>query len=448
MPILHFCCIIKNKFNFLIIGKAEYMKSNGFDWFKLDNAAKIFPGQNSNTWSNVFRIGVELKEDVDPEILETALNKTLKRMPSFNVRIKKGFFWYFFEKNPNKATVSPDIKNLCYRVNFKENQGFLFRMYYFGRRIAVDIYHAISDGYGNVVFVSTVVAEYLRLKGYNIPALGAVLNPNDKPTKTETEDAYNRFASSKVKYNRRDKPVYHAVGTKAGEHMCNYTVGIMSFKQVHEICKRYNATVTEFFAAILMDIHYRKQKAENSKKNREVSVQIPVNLRKFYPTDTLRNFVLCLRVKMNPNMGDYTFEEIVKLVSLQLRLANDEKEVNSMMTQNLKIEKNPFTKYIPLGIKNLGVAITFLITGEQTTSALISNIGPVQLPEEMKEHIEKYMFFTGPGKLNGARCGVITFNDKLVFTFSNCYQESDIEREFFTRLVKMGIHVKIESNRE
>ena len=147
-------------------------------------------------------------------------------------------------------------------------------------------------------------------------------------------------------------------------------------------------------------------------------------------------------------MGDYTFEQILKLVSLQLRLANDEKEVNSMMTQNLKIEKNPFTKYIPLGIKNLGVAITFLLTGEQTTSALISNIGPVSLPEIMKEHIEKYMFFTGPGKLNGARCGVITFDDKLVFTFSNCYQESDIEREFFTRLVKMGIHVKIESNRE
>ena len=68
------------------------MKSNGFDWFKLDNAAKIFPGQNSNSWSNVFRIGVELKEEVDPEILEKALNRTLERMPSFNVRIRKGFF--------------------------------------------------------------------------------------------------------------------------------------------------------------------------------------------------------------------------------------------------------------------------------------------------------------------------------------------------------------------
>ena len=423
------------------------MKKSKFEWFKLDNAAKIFPGQNSKTWSNVFRIGVELKEEVDPLLLKKALCKTLFRIPCFDVRIKAGFFWYYFEKNPNDPLVLEDVKNICYRVKFKENGGYLFRVFYHGKRIAVDIYHAISDGYGNTVFVSTLVAQYLRLKGYDIPSGQMVLDLKDEPTEDEMYDAYTRFASSKASYNRRDKAVYHAVGTKTGKHMCNYTVGIMSFEEIHKISKSYGVTVTEFFAAMLMDIHYQKQKREK-KKQREVSVQIPVNLRKFFPTNTLRNFVLCLRVKMNPNMGNYTFEEILKLVSLQLRLVNEEKTVNSMMTQNLKIEKNPFAKFFPLFIKNLSVGITFLLTGEQTTSALLSNIGPVSIPTEMKEHIEKYMFFTGPGKLNGARCGVITLDDKLVFTFSNCYDETDIEREFFTRLVKMGVHVKIESNRD
>ncbi|MGN0468201.1 MAG: hypothetical protein ACI4GY_05730, partial [Acutalibacteraceae bacterium] len=272
------------------------------------------------------------------------------------------------------------------------------------------------------------------------------LDAGQSPRKEETEDAYYRYADSKVKYNRRDKTVYHAVGTKMPEHMCNYTVGIMSFEQVHKISKSYGVTVTEFFAAILMDIHYRKQLKEK-KHQKEVCVQIPVNLRKFFETETLRNFVLCLRVKMNPNMGEYSFEDLLKIVSYQLRLANDKREVNSMMTQNMKIERNAAARIVPLFIKNISVGLTFLITGEQTTTALISNIGPVKLPEEMKEHVEKFMFFTGPGKLNGSRCGVISCGDKLVFTFSDCYVESDIEREFFTRLVKMGIHVKIESNR-
>ncbi len=423
------------------------MRKNSFSWLRLDNAAKIFPGQNSNSWSNVFRLGIELKEKVDKDILLIALNKTLKRIPTFNVRIRKGAFWFYFERNPNEPQVLPDIKNLCHRIKFKENNGFLFRLYYHEDRIAADVYHALCDGYGAVVFISTLVGEYLRLKGYEIGHSEFVLDVNEKPKKEEIEDAYLRYASSKVSYNRRDKFVYHAVGTKMPPHLSNYTLGTMSFKEVHAVSKAYGVTVTEFFAALLLDIHYRKQLREK-KKQKEVSVQIPVNLRKAFPSKTLRNFVLCLRVKIDPNLGEYTFEELLRSVSLQLRLANDPKLTNSLMTQNLKLERSPVTKFLPLPIKNLGVAVSFLLTGEQTTSTLLSNVGPVSLPDNMLEHMEKFLFFTGAGKLNGARCAVISVGDTMSFSFSNCYKESDIEREFFTRLVKMGIHVKIESNRE
>lgn len=422
------------------------MNKENFEWFKLDNAAKIFPGQNSRSWSNIFRLCFHLKKEIEPEKLEAALKKTLKRMPSFNVRMKNGFFWHYLEKNPREPIVSPDIKNPCYRINFKENNGFLFRVYYHENRISVDFYHVLCDGYGGVFFISTLVRQYLIETGEDIPVGGFALDVNEEPKPAELEDSYARYASSKVKFDRKDSWMYHAKGTKLPMHMSNFTTGVMSFKQVHKIAKSYNVTVTEFFAALLMDVHYRKQLSE-CKKQKEISVQIPVNLRKAFPSTTLRNFVLCLRVKMNPNLGEYTFEEILRLVSLQLRLANNPKTINSLMTQNMKIERNPVAKYIPLVIKDLGVGIGFAITGEQTTTTLLSNIGPVQLPEEMAEHVEKCMLFTGAGKLNGARCGVLTFGDNLCFTFSNCYEQSDIEREFYTRLVKMGIHVYVESNR-
>lgn len=423
------------------------MKNNSFDWFKLDNAAKIFPGQNSPSWSNVFRIGVQLKNEVDPEVLKTALDNTLKRIPTFNVRIRHGFFWHYFEKNPNEAEVLPDIKNICYRIKFKENNGFLFRLYYRGCNINVDVYHALCDGYGATVFVSTLVGEYLKLKGEEIAYNEYVLNTDDMPSDDEVEDSYSRYATSKVKYDRKDNWMYHAVGTKAPMHMSNCTIGIMSFSEIHKICKSYGVTVTEFFAALLIDIHYRKQLREN-KKQKHISAQIPVNLRKAFPSKTLRNFVLCLKVKIDPNLGEYTFEEILRSVSLQLRLANDPKTINSLMTQNLKIERNPVAKFLPVVIKDIGVAVSFFITAEQTTTALLSNLGAIKLPDEVAKHIEKFYFFTGAGKLNAARCATLTFNDKLVFSFSNCYEESDIEREFFTRLVKMGVRVKIESNRD
>ncbi len=423
------------------------MKNTSFDWFKLDNAAKIFPGQNSRSWSNIFRLSVQLKKEIDPDVLSMALETTLKRIPSFNVRIRRGLFWYYFEKNPDEPEVLPDIKNPCYRINFKENKGFLFRVFYLGDRISIDVYHALCDGYGASVFIFTLVGEYLRLMGEEVEYNQFVLDVKDSPKASEVEDSYDRYADSKVPYNRKDKWVYHAKGTKMPMHMTNYTVGIMSFKELHAVAKTYGVTVTEFLAAILMDVHYRKQLREH-KKQREICVQIPVNLRKAFPSETLRNFVLCLRVKIDPNLGEYTFEEIVRNVSLQLKLANDPKLINSLMTQNMKLERNPVTKHLPLVLKDLGVAIGFLITAEQTTSTLLSNLGPVNVPHSVEKHIEKVVLYTGAGKVNGARCGVVSIGDKLAFSFSNCYQESDIEREFYTRLVKMGVHVKIESNRD
>ena len=423
------------------------MKNTSFDWFKLDNAAKIFPGQNSKSWSNIFRLTVQLKKEIDPDVLALALKATLKRIPSFNVRIRRGLFWYYFEKNPNEPDVLPDIKNPCYRIKFKENKGFLFRVFYLGDRISVDVYHALCDGYGASVFIFTLVGEYLRLMGEEVDYNQFVLDVKDSPKASEVEDSYDRYADSKVPYDRKDKWVYHAKGTKVPMHMNNFTAGIMSFKELHAVAKTYGATVTEFLAALIMDVLYQKQKAEN-KKQREICVQVPVNLRKAFPSETLRNFVLCLRIKMDPNLGEYTFEEIVRSVSLQLKLANDPKLINSLMTQNMKLERNPVTKHLPLVLKDLGVAIGFLITAEQTTSTLLSNLGPVNVPESVEKHIEKVILFTGAGKVNGARCGVVSMGDKLAFSFSNCYQESDIEREFYTRLVKMGVHVKIESNRD
>lgn len=210
--------------------------------------------------------------------------------------------------------------------------------------------------------------------------------------------------------------------------------------------KSYSVTITELFAAILLDIHYRKQ-LEKGKGDKEVSVQIPVNLRKAFPSKTLRNFVLCLMVKINPKTGSYTFDEILKIVSRQLREVNDKNKLNILMTRNVNIEKG-ITRFVPLMIKNFFVNIGFRINAEFSTSALLSNLGVITLPEDMKKHVERFFFFTGPGIVNGARCGAITFEDKVAFTFSNCYEEDDVEKEFFRRLGELGIPITVFTNRD
>lgn len=427
---------------------SEKKKSHQPEWFRLDNAGILFPGQNTNKWSNIFRVSVELKEKIDPVVLKQALKNILPRFPSFNVRMRKGLFWYYLEKNPvNEPTVNPDIQNPCYRVNFKESDRYLFRVYYHGNHIAVDLFHAVSDGYGNTHFICTLAAEYLRLKGHIIPCGGFVKDIGVGTPDSELSDDFPKYATSKASAPITDKHVYHPKGTKLPNHMVNITSGIMSFNDVHKLAKEKGVTVTEFFAAVLLDIHCRKQLHEN-RKLKEVSVQIPINLRNVYPSETMRNFSVCLMVKVNPKLGEYTFDELLRQVSLQLRLERDEKKINAQISQHVRIEKNPVLKFLPLAVKNFALGIATLTSAEQTTSVYLTNLGPVVLPDEMKKHVDKIVFMPGPGMRTAARCGVASFDDKLVFTFADCYRESDIEREFFTALVKMGIHVKIESNKE
>lgn len=422
--------------------------SNQPTWLKLDNAGKIFPGQNTSKWSNIFRVTVVLKDAVDPDILSQAVRDTLPRFPCFDVRIRRGFFWYYFEKNPKPAPpVMPDIKNPCYRVNFRENDGFLFRVYYRENRISIDFYHALSDAYGASRLLSTITAQYLRLCGHDIPPGESVLSLEEPASPEELEDSYRKYASSKAKSKRGGKLVYHAKGTRMPPHTMNITTGFMPVDKVKAKAFEYNVTVTELLAAVLLFIHYEKQKKER-RRQRPLVIQIPVNLRGVFPSKTLRNFSLWYSVCIDPNMGEYTFEDILRHVSLSLRLTNNEKTLNAMITANMKVESNPAMRFLPLFVKDPAIGLTFMITRELTSSTVVSNLGVMKVPAEMEQFVDKFILVNCPGVRNGGRCAAVSFKNTLALTFSNIFVESCLERDFFRMFVKMGIPVKIESNRE
>lgn len=421
------------------------MTENSFDWLTLDNAGKIFPGQNSKKWSNVFRMSVELKQDIEPELLKEALKKTLDRIPSFKVRLRKSLFADYFERNDSECPVNPDVKNFCYRIDFRENNGYPFRIFYHKSRISIDVYHALCDGYGASVFLCTLAGEYLRLRGCETSHGKSVLNVNDSPEAEEYEDAYERYATSKESCKLLETPAYHKKGTPLPAYMSNFTTVLMSFSALHALSKGYGVTVTELLAAVLMDIHYRKQLSEGKRK-KDVTVQIPVNLRKDFPSASLRNFVICLSVKISPRKNEYTFEEIVQTVSEQLKAANNRSFLHAYITQTVNLQTK-LLRFVPLFIKNTAVKVSFSFGAEYSTSALLSNLGPVALPEDMKEQVNSFSFFTGAGLVNGCRCGAASVGDRLALTFSNRYEEGDTEREFIKRLTDMGIALTVETNR-
>lgn len=418
------------------------------EWYKLDNAAKVFPGQNSSSWSNCFRLSATLTEKVEPELLEQAVKKLMPRFPSFDVRMRSGFFWHYLEKNPNGAPpIMEDIANPCQRFKWKENKGYLFKVYYYENRISVEFYHSITDGFGASRFFMTLIAVYLRLTGKNIPNGDAVYDIEEAPRAGELEDSYSKNCHSKAKAKRLQKFTYRFKGERLPKHFLNVTTGYMPVSAVKEKAAEHGVTVTEYLAAVLLWTMYNLQKQEENNKKKHVGIQIPVNLRGFFGSETLRNFMLCYSFQIDPKMGEYTLPEIIKLLSLYLRYINNEKELQAMMNGNMGIERNPIMRILPSFLKDFGVSMVYKVAGEKATSCLLSNVGVMKAPKEMEQYIEKLVLVMGPAMINGARCGALSYKGTLAFSISNIYKSTKIQKEFFTNLIKLGIPVKIESNR-
>ena len=50
-------------------------------WLRLDNAAKIYPAARRRHWTNIYRQSVTLRDEVDVEVLQSALDVVVKRFP-------------------------------------------------------------------------------------------------------------------------------------------------------------------------------------------------------------------------------------------------------------------------------------------------------------------------------------------------------------------------------
>lgn len=186
------------------------MKRNpqGRRWHKLDNTGKIFPLIANENLSNVFRISVTLKEEVNPELLQQALNEVLPWFEGFQVKLKRGFFWYYFEHNKRTPYIERESTYPCRYIAPKSNNLFLFRVSYYERRINLEVFHAITDGMGAVNFLRELTYRYLQLKrGVNMEGG----KPSDACI-TDVEDSYLKNYKKMPKKRYSSRAAYHLEG--------------------------------------------------------------------------------------------------------------------------------------------------------------------------------------------------------------------------------------------
>ncbi len=416
-------------------------------WYTLDNAAKIYPAVQNAKWSSVFRVSVTLKEEIDPEILQEALEATIGRFTNFGLRLRAGMFWYYLEENDKRPLVQPDVANPCVRMSNSENANFMFRVRFYNCRIALEVFHVVCDGTGALIFLKTLTAQYLmRKEKISITPGDGVLDCTEKPHEEEMEDAFKRFATFKALKGRVEIRAYHRKGTVEPPHVLHILTGVIPVDKLREKSREMGVTLTEFLTAAMIYALNECQKNAPGGRSRPVKISVPVNLRQFYPSKTLRNFSLWVTPGIEPKYGTYTFEEIVSEVHHFIKMNLKEKYLNAMLCKNLASEMNPMLRATPLFLKKIALIIAYDLYGESRFSGTFSNMGVVRVPAEMEPHIERFDFILGRSKNASTDAAGVSFGGNLYLNFSSALHEHDYEREFFTLLIRQGIPVKIESN--
>lgn len=417
-------------------------------WYKLDLSAIVYPTLQRRDFSSVYRLSVVLKEPVKPDILQNAVDIALKRFPTYKTAIRKGLFWRYLELNDRPGPfVQKDIRNFCMPMPFKAGNRYLLRIYYHDCRISLEAHHCLGDGTGGMYVLQTITAVYLRLLGHSISDGGFVKDVNVPPSPGELEDAYMRYANAKVCPSRPGEKTYRVRGTRAPFYTFNVIDGIMSVKEVMNVASKYQATITEYLNSVLLYALLQKQQHDWHIKLRPVKIAMPVNLRRFFPSETLRNFITMVYPGIDPRLGEYTFEEIVKQVHNYMRYYINEKFLKGDITTNANTQRNPLIRIVPLFAKDFVVRMFYTKVQDKNSSAGLTNMGALKVPDNMKPHIERFDIYMGQPFSTRTNCAIVSFEDILTINFASSIIESDVERLFFQKLVADGIHVKIESNR-
>ena len=417
-------------------------------WMRLDNAAKIYPAALRKKWSNVFRLSATLSEPVDRDVLRAALDVTLRRFPSIGVRLRKGIFWFYLERVPEVPEITEEQSYPLVHMSYASIRECAFRVVVYKNRIAVELFHALTDGTGGMIFLKTLLAEYLSRKyGISVPNTDGVLCRMDEPSPEELEDSFIKNAGT-VSAGRKEATAYRLTGTTEPDGFVHLTTFMLDAAEVKARAHEYSATVTEFLTAAMMQAILRLQaeKVPHRSRRKPVKVLVPVNLRSLFPSKTLRNFALFITPELDPKLGDYSFDEICKAVHHRMGIDNTAKQMSMKIAANVNSEKSPILKVMPLFVKNAAMKAVFDAVGERKSCLCMSNLGNVRLPEVMRQYVTRMDFIIGVPSCSAYNCALLSYGGTTYINLVRSIEEPELEMHFYKVLRELGIHVKVESN--
>ena len=408
-------------------------------WRKLDNAALAFPLVTGKNDTRVFRFYCQLKETVDGEILQQALDQTMEKYPLFQAVLRKGLFWFYLERRDIHATVKQEKRPPCSSLYIPDKKSLLFQVSYHNNRMNFEVFHGLTDGTGAMNFLEELVQNYLIL-AHPETELPRVEHEEEITPGDQEEDSFSQYYSSEIPRNKEKKPAAVKLkGEKLVHSDMDITEVILNVKETLAKARSYGVSITILLTAMLLCSI--QEEIPRNRQKKPVTLMIPVNLRNYFPSQSMGNFFGWIEVGYVFE-EDTSFEEVLSSVKQQFQEQLQKDRIAMNMNGYVRIEKNPFVRAVPLEIKKF-----FLMAGanlgSRSITAVYSNIGIIRLPEEYKEYIERFGIFASTDSLQLCSC---SYGEQLVLGFTSKIPDDSIQRNFMKMLKKEEISYKEEKN--
>lgn len=435
-------------------------------WYRLDNVAKLFPAVSSKSNSSVFRVSAVVSERIDPSTLQRCLDALVPSFPMLFVTLRNGVFWnYMDDSTPQNLRVRKESLFPCAPLVAQHNQGYLMRVLYFEHRLSVEFFHTLTDGTGAFEFLKALAFDYLVARGLvESGSREGILEEQPPFDFLEEGDAYERIAriardsrvwpSSQAEaqtLSQKQPDAFRIKGKTLGGHGIGIIDATMSANSLHRLAAAEGVTITAYLSALLITAIHAADAIGNDV--RPVIVTVPVNLRKAFKIATLRNLFSVVNISEPSGEGDqsgtrsdHDFRKLLPGLSEQLRAATTPESLAREVAKNMALERNPFSRVVPLPVKRLFILFGFDVFGESKKTITLSNVGKVTLPSSMEpfvDHMEMHNYTT---RRNPMTCTVATVGDRLCISFTRALASTAVPRAFLKLLAAQGIEITVAGN--
>ena len=412
--------------------------------FTMDCSAVVYPYFATDIINHSFTMEADIDREIDPALLLEVVQSMCERFPTMFVRLHRDLLGYKLEHVHDVTPfVMPRPLILNDIFDFKNNEN-LIRITYRKNRIAVECFHSVTDGNGAITLLKSILAEYFRRLGEDIPSTDGVLAPTDDVKPTEIEDSFRiNFRKDGNSVSRFGKRAFQFRPNGPFErwHQTELRVNLADLKP---IVKASGATMTEYIASMYLYAFYKMREKVGDK--RPVVLSVPINLRPMFQSETLRNFSLYFYARV-PD-GEVTFESILEAVKKDFETGTDKSLIQSMINVNVAQQEMAVFRYLPRGLKKTVLRIGSAMCGECLFTSTLSNLGVFKAPDALMQHILAFRAILGPVPTNHIHTTAYCVNGVFGMTFASRLASREIEHTMQELFAERGLTATLRKEEE